>query len=106
MTLLNTISNLGGTLPKPFILRAVDYLTVGACSTSGGFNPALGNCVTEESKKACSVAGGHCVITRDGYYIMSFICVGVGAVLLVKYILPTVKRLQGEHLRLSERTGC
>jgi len=34
-------------------------------------------------------------VTRDGYYVMSAFCVASGAALLVWYILPTVKRLQG-----------
>lgn len=35
---------------------------------------------------------------RDGYYIMSVICVTLGAMLLMGFILPTVKRLQCEFL--------
>ncbi len=32
MTFLNTVSNFGGTYPQYFILKAVDWLTVGTCS--------------------------------------------------------------------------
>lgn len=33
---------------------------------------------------------------RDGYYIMSAVCVTLGAGLLVVFILPMVKRLAGK----------
>jgi PAT family acetyl-CoA transporter-like MFS transporter 1 len=90
--LLNTISNLGGTLPKPFILQGVDYLSSGYCSIQG----VSGNCAMDPGKDMCEDAGGHCIIQRDGYYIMSFVCVIIGATLLLTYILPTVRKLQGE----------
>ncbi|KAF9580100.1 hypothetical protein BGW38_003385 [Lunasporangiospora selenospora] len=32
MTLLNTLSNFGGTWPRFFVLRAVDYFTISTCS--------------------------------------------------------------------------
>ena len=52
----------------------------------------------DPGKGLCEDAGGHCVIQRDGYYIMSFVCVVVGAALLVTYILPTVRKLQCKFL--------
>ncbi|OCF44069.1 hypothetical protein I317_02022 [Kwoniella heveanensis CBS 569] len=105
MTLLNTISNLGGTWPKPLILRSVDLLTIATCSVSTTVNLAsseksqytahsyASECISEHGKNACSAAGGECVVLRDGYYIMSTVCVALGAVLLISFILPTVKRL-------------
>jgi hypothetical protein len=95
--LLNTISNLGGTLPKPLVLRGVDVLSQGYCSISR----IPGNCASDPGKSLCEDAGGYCVVTRDGYYIMSAFCVAAGATLLVWYILPTVKRLQGAFLPAS-----
>jgi len=105
MTLLNTISNLGGTWPKPLILRSVDLLTTAQCQTSSSSSSSSSSkspipipgveCLSESGKLACSRLGGKCVVTRDGYYIMSVGCVLLGAALLVGFILPTVKRLQG-----------
>ncbi|KAK4686170.1 hypothetical protein P7C73_g3958, partial [Tremellales sp. Uapishka_1] len=86
--LLNTVSNLGGTWPKPLILRSVDLLTKATCSTTKT------ECVTEVGKLACTAAHGICVIQRDGYYGMSAFCVILGGMLLVGFILPTVRRLQ------------
>lgn len=90
--LLNTISNLGGTWPKPLILRSVDILTKAYCSKG----PAGTECVTEHGKNMCEKLKGDCVVHQDGYYIMSAVCVAVGVVLLMGFILPTVRRLQCE----------
>ena len=90
---MNTIANLGGTLPKPLVLRSVDVLSSGYCTVRS----VVADCASDPGMSLCADAGGSCVITRDGYYIMSFICVTLGATLLVLYILPTVKRLQSEH---------
>ncbi|AFR98778.2 transporter protein [Cryptococcus neoformans C23] len=106
MTLLNTVSNLGGTWPKPLILRSVDMLTVATCSVPSGSTTSLGSkpllsqsasdlgeCVTEHGKNLCAQAGGECIMQRDGYYIMSAVCVTLGAGLLIVFILPMVRRL-------------
>ena len=79
-------------MPKPLILRGVDLLTSGTCSAA----KIHGNCATDPVKSRCAAAGGECVIQTDGYYIMSGVCISLGAILLVTYILPTVKRLQCE----------
>lgn len=97
--LLNTVSNLGGTWPKPLILRSVDTLTSAYCAipatTKGGLITRGEECISEHGKHICERAGGSCVVERDGYYIMSAGCVVLGAALLIGFILPTVKRLQG-----------
>nr|XP_019014711.1 uncharacterized protein I206_00797 [Kwoniella pini CBS 10737]OCF53492.1 hypothetical protein I206_00797 [Kwoniella pini CBS 10737] len=97
MTLLNTVSNLGGTWPKPLILRSVDVLTIASCSVPTSiFEKGItstNECVSEAGKHACSAAGGECAVLRDGYYIMSMVCVTLGAMILIGFVLPTVKRL-------------
>lgn len=40
---------------------------------------------------------------RDGYYSVSLICVGIGAILLVTYIIPTARRLQGTFFFETEQ---
>jgi hypothetical protein len=49
----------------------------------------------------CEKVGGHCVVTQDGYYIMSAACVALGAAVLVGFVLPTVRRLQCEFWSFS-----
>lgn len=42
---------------------------------------------------------GQCVTTQDGYYYVSAICMGLGVLTLVLYIMPVARRLEGElHL--------
>jgi hypothetical protein len=52
-------------------------------------------CVSEEGKAQCSAAAGKCIMERDGYFITTGICLLVGLIFLVAYIIPTAKRLQG-----------
>ena len=40
---------------------------------------------------------GQCVTTQDGYYYVSGICLTLGLLALVIYIIPTAKRLEGEY---------
>lgn len=87
MTLLNTITNLGGNWPSTVALALVDPLTTRACLLSGGTDvgtdgtivssqkevDGLQNCNTNASDtapafqaQACVEAAGHCVATTDG----------------------------------------
>ena len=36
MTLLNTFTNLGGTWPKYFVLKGVDFFTIATCQVQAG----------------------------------------------------------------------
>ncbi|KFY65550.1 hypothetical protein V496_02493 [Pseudogymnoascus sp. VKM F-4515 (FW-2607)] len=88
MTLLATVSNLGGTFPRFFILKLVDQFTQATCVPpvpgSTPLSAALKSplvteafsCALEVDKHRCVDGGGVCNITRDGYYITN---VGEGA---------------------------
>jgi len=39
---------------------------------------------------------GQCVVMQDGYYYVSAICITLGVLACVLYIIPTAKRLEGE----------
>ncbi|XP_037533985.1 acetyl-coenzyme A transporter 1 [Nematolebias whitei] len=75
MTLLNTVTNLGGNWPATLALWMVDPLTSKECrgvaSQSCGSTVEAGLCVKE---------GGVCVTTLDGYYVESVVCVVIGLV--------------------------
>lgn len=110
MTLLNTVSNLGGTWPRPLVLKSVDWFTKTHCSAPlaqkvahiidiGASDPiGLGaagrECHSDRGKAACAALGGECIVERDGYYWTSAICVAIGVVVLVTYILPKARHLQ------------
>jgi len=68
MTLLNTITNLGGNWPGTIALWFVDGLTWKTCE--GG----QGSCGSPELVELCKTTGGSCVTTLDGFYLESVIC--------------------------------
>ncbi|KAL8873832.1 MAG: hypothetical protein Q9174_000761 [Haloplaca sp. 1 TL-2023] len=109
MTLLATVSNLGGTFPRFFILKLVDYFTVATCHPpslppksdilKADLVTAPFSCALEAQKHRCLDGGGTCVIERDGYYITNVICVIIGVVTFWGYIRPAALKLQALPLR-------
>ncbi|KAI8817124.1 acetyl-coenzyme A transporter 1-domain-containing protein [Fimicolochytrium jonesii] len=94
MTLLNTLSNLGGTWPRYFVLESVELLTTSHCESSK--DAAWGvdqSCSTDTQKAACKDLGGTCVVDQDGYYVVGIICVVIGFMTLVGFIRPMIKGL-------------
>lgn len=92
MTLLNTVSNLGGTWPRYFILLAIDYYTDAPCSV-----PLAGltiKCLDGKSRNLCMSAGGVCSYIADGYYLVNTGCFIFGMLSFIFYIRPVVSRLQ------------
>ncbi|KAF9183425.1 hypothetical protein BGZ51_004043 [Haplosporangium sp. Z 767] len=99
MTLLNTLSNFGGTWPRFFVLKAVDYLTISMCSVQDA-NDAAFSCASEPGKSLCTELNGECLMQRDGYYYVSSLCVTIGSLLLVIYIAPTIRYLEALNPKL------
>uniref|UniRef100_A0A9L0S635 Acetyl-coenzyme A transporter 1 n=1 Tax=Equus caballus TaxID=9796 RepID=A0A9L0S635_HORSE len=90
MTLLNTVSNLGGNWPSTVVLWLVDPLTVKECV--GASNQ---NCRTPDAVELCKKLGGSCVTALDGYYVESIICVFIGFGWWF-FLGPKFKKLQDE----------
>nr|VWO97734.1 N/A [Ganoderma boninense] len=96
MTLLNTFTNMGGTWPRYFVLKGVDYFSVATCNIpESSLSVKAQECVSEHGKAACQSLGGECVTVQDGYYIVSAICIGFGLLSVVFFLIPTAKKLQG-----------
>jgi len=79
MTLLNTVSNLGGVWPSSLSLWAIDGLTWKTCKGVVGDL----SCNSAAEKKFCTDSGGSCAISIDGYYIETGICVFLGIIWLL-----------------------
>ncbi|KAI0762568.1 MFS general substrate transporter [Fomes fomentarius] len=95
MTLLNTFTNLGGTWPRYFVLKGVDYFSIATCNiTESSLAVTAQECVSEHGKAACAKLGGECVTEQDGYYIVSAICIGSGVLAVLFFLIPTAKKLQ------------
>ncbi|GAA5998892.1 uncharacterized protein JCM10292_005777 [Rhodotorula paludigena] len=97
MTLLNTVSNLGGTWPKYFVLKGIDAFSVAVCHVKDenlDLVVASRECVSDHGKAACADLGGECLTERDGYYYVSALCILAGACVLVAFVQPVARRLQ------------
>jgi len=95
MTLLNTFTNMGGTWPKWFVLKGIDLFSVATCKVSeAAVDVQVAECVSDHGKARCKDINGICVTERDGYYIVTGICIAFGALFLVAFIIPTARKLQ------------
>lgn len=97
MTLLNTFTNMGGTWPKWFVLKGVDLLSDATCVVADGgldINVKATECVSEHGKAMCKDINGECIAISDGYYSISALCMVLGVILLVAFIIPKARKLQ------------
>ncbi|KAJ6146445.1 hypothetical protein N7497_008427 [Penicillium chrysogenum] len=109
MTLLATVSNLGGTFPRIFVLKLVDMFTQATCLPPTIPPPADSlkdtlittpfSCALEPEKNRCINGGGTCHIDRDGYYMTNILCVLIGALTFIMFIKPAAQKLQDLPLR-------
>jgi len=91
MTLLNTVTNLGGNWPSTLALWMVDPLTTKQCINS---NLTTVNVCSETSEvDLCTSNGGTCEIQVDGYYVECGICFVVGMTWLVLWGYRTINNL-------------
>ncbi|XP_072317293.1 acetyl-coenzyme A transporter 1 [Eucyclogobius newberryi] len=88
MTLLNTVTNLGGNWPSTVALWLVDPLTTKECQGA----PAQ-SCASSEAARLCAQEGGACLTTLDGYYVESAVCVVIGVIWWV-WLGKKMRRLQ------------
>ncbi|XP_039987459.1 acetyl-coenzyme A transporter 1 [Xiphias gladius] len=90
MTLLNTVTNLGGNWPSTVALWMVDPLTTKQCQGTVGQS-----CGSPEEAGLCVKEGGVCETTLDGYYVESVVCVVIGLAWWV-WLGKKMRRLQEE----------
>ena len=103
----------GVILPKLVMFALVDLLTVRRCDGPGGPSAAFAALPCPAAAKAlaggggaCAAAGGTCVVTHDGYYLLSYAAVGLGAALSV-WLSRSLTRLEAlplEAWRAKSRT--
>ena len=111
--MIHSVSNLGGTFPKFFMLKAVDVFTSATCLpptkaeldnfkvTYPDRTPISSSfsCALEADKNRCLQGGGVCNMERDGYYITNIVFVIIGAILFWTYIEKKALALQRLPLR-------
>jgi PAT family acetyl-CoA transporter-like MFS transporter 1 len=106
----DSVSNLGGTFPRFFVLKLVDFFTTATCIPPGAdftlpsklHGPLVTeafSCALAAEKDHCIQGGGMCSIERDGYHIMNIVCVLFGVVTFWGFIQPAALKLQALPLR-------
>ena len=90
MTLLNTLTNLGGNWPSTLALWLVDPLTSKQCSAAAATD---NSCASPELAAACVEAGGSCATTLDGYYVECGVCFVLGLGWLLAWGRRTINSL-------------
>uniref|UniRef100_A0A0K2TGN6 Acetylcoenzyme A transporter 1like [Saccoglossus kowalevskii] n=1 Tax=Lepeophtheirus salmonis TaxID=72036 RepID=A0A0K2TGN6_LEPSM len=101
MTLLNTLTNLGGNWPATLSLWLVDYLTVKHCNMpentpSNVTIDEWRDCFGKDHK--CAKHGGTCETVTEGYYIECFICVVFGILWLKIWGEKAITKLQSVNI--------
>lgn len=99
-----SVSNLGGTFPRYFVLKAVDMFTYATClppTNPPKAGTVIGPVITqpfqstgEADKHRCRDGGGIYNVTTDGYYIVNILCIVIGVVTFWGYIKPAVMKIQ------------
>ncbi|KAJ7226767.1 acetyl-coenzyme A transporter 1-domain-containing protein, partial [Mycena pura] len=95
---LLTFSSIGTMWPKWFVLKSVDLFTIATCQITDDstyIGEVATECSTQRGKKLCADMAGVCLVTRDGYYLVSTLCMVFGVLFLALYTAPTAWRLQG-----------
>jgi len=100
----HSVSNLGGTFPRYFVLKFVDIFTYATCEPpssppkaellKGDLITQPFSCALEADKHRCRDGGGFCNVTQDGYYVTNIICIVIGVVTFWGFIKPAVMRIQ------------
>jgi len=94
MTLLNTVTNLGGNWPSTLSLWFVESLTFSKCNGMTDGVEMEGSCTGKLEKEACASRGGLCNIYVDGYYVETAFCIVIGFIWLYAFGTKTIKNLQ------------
>lgn len=111
-----SVSNLGGTFPRFFVLKLVDMFTTATCQpprvaplasqlkNGASVITSSFSCALESEKHRCVEGGGVCKIVSDGYYSVNILCIIIGAVTFVMYIRPKALQLQSLPLKAWRRS--
>uniref|UniRef100_A0A915KBE1 Uncharacterized protein n=1 Tax=Romanomermis culicivorax TaxID=13658 RepID=A0A915KBE1_ROMCU len=104
MTLMNTVSNLGGNWPVTFLLSIVDRFTWKECLKGDATSTPLLSLGPCDNETVCQASGGRCQVTLDGYYILSVVCACVGFLWwrLMKRRLDRLQRLDKSSWTLAK----
>lgn len=96
MTLLNTVTNLGGNWPSTLSLWLVDPLTSKQCQPGRNMTEvdiSANVCGDPGESEVCTGAGGECLTILDGYYLEIVLCFVLGTSWLLLWGWRTINFL-------------
>ncbi|SMN19122.1 similar to Saccharomyces cerevisiae YBR220C Putative protein of unknown function [Maudiozyma saulgeensis] len=85
MTLLNTVSNFGGTWPRLIVMYFVNWFTLYRCH-DGTF--------VRGTPDQCPINDDTVLLYRDGYYMANGLCICLGIIIYIMVIRPNAQKLQ------------
>lgn len=91
MTLLNTLSNFGGTWPRFIVLSLINYFTIYECKIPGKHNLVYQGGSMDRCTKEL---GGTITILRDGYFVTNLLCCIFGICLYFGFLKKKSQELQ------------
>lgn len=96
MTLLNTVSNFGGTWPRIIIMYIVNWFTLYRCQDGSFIRGTPDQCpvIVDRNTVSTATATATAVLYRDGYYIANGLCIILGIIIYIAVVRPNAQRLQ------------
>lgn len=95
MTLLNTLSNFGGTWPRIIVMWMISYFTVSRCEM-----PSMGQDYLfygSDKNQKCGIELdplSKVTVVRDGYYVVNTLCILLGLLLYFGFLKRQAQSLQ------------
>lgn len=91
MTLLNTLSNFGGTWPRIIVMSMINYFTVSRCQVSSTGEDYM----FRGTNEICSNDPfAQVTMITDGYYVVNTLCVCLGLLLYFGFLKKQAQKLQ------------
>lgn len=102
MTLLNTMSNLGGVWPSTLFLEMVDHLTWKNCQGGSADGDV---CVKAEAESKCKAGGGVCTLYVDGFSIEMVASVFIAALWFwkMRHVVYNLSNLPSSAWRIQKQ---
>ncbi|XP_026804625.1 acetyl-coenzyme A transporter 1-like [Rhopalosiphum maidis] len=102
MALLNTFSNIGISSSTSLAISMIDFLTFKECSLNYD-----NNCSTSSPNNTCKTNGSSCIVTVNGYYVESALCImfGIGWYYIFRGILKKLQVKSPSHWMVNVKNN-
>ncbi|XP_060850764.1 acetyl-coenzyme A transporter 1-like isoform X2 [Rhopalosiphum padi] len=102
MALLNTFSNIGISSSTSLAISMIDFLTFKECSLNYDKN-----CSTSSPNNTCKTNGSSCIVTVNGYYVESALCIffAIGWYYIFRGILKKLQVKSSSHWMVNVKNN-